>query len=684
MPELDELLRDPGLRVLAGDLNHGFLAPAVLDRAGNAVIRLPHIPLVTEDLPASVRDGHLRQALTCALDLAEAHGCRLVVVENLGFSDMRARGRERYGSAEWFRKVVCGMPTAQVRDRLVAMAARRSVAVAGIPGAYSSISSIWGAEHWQAPLSTNLSTKQHEVSGHTAAAVVLGRRALGHSARRRPRASPGVTAPDQRIEAAAATWDYGCEAGEDRSCRPGGCDVLFATPPRNGNVAAMSDILQAAVAGASGDELASMEMPESYRAAFVRRDEAQMFAGLDSSEKDPRKSLHVGEVPLPELAPDEAYVAVMASAINFNTVWTSIFEPLPTFGFLDRLAKESVWGGRHALGYHVVGSDASGVVLRTGSLVRNWKPGDRVTIHCNYVDDQDPTAHDDSMLALNQRIWGFETNFGGLADVTVVKANQLMPKPAHLTWEEAAVNALCNSTAYRMLVSRNGAPVAQGDRVLVWGATGGLGSFAVQYVLNAGGIPVGVVSSPEKVELLRALGVDAAIDRSAAGYRFWKDEHTQDESEWRRLRTDIRALVGDDPEIVFEHPGRETMGASVFVCKRAGTIVTCAATTGYMIEYDNRHLWMRLKTIKGSHFANYREAWDANRQVCEGRILPPLSAVFGLPDVGEATFQVQRNLHEGKIGVLCLAPHEGLGIDDPELRERVGEDRITLFRRYDA
>ena len=107
-----------------------------------------------------------------------------------------------------------------------------------------------------------------------------------------------------------------------------------------------------------------------------------------------------------------------------------------------------------------------------------------MTVHCNYVDDQDPSAHDDSMLAVNQRIWGFETNFGGLADVAVVKANQLMPKPAHLTWEEAAVNALCNSTAYRMLVSPNGAPVTQGDTVLVWGATGGLGSFAVQYVLQ--------------------------------------------------------------------------------------------------------------------------------------------------------------------------------------------------------
>ena len=316
-------------------------------------------------------------------------------------------------------------------------------------------------------------------------------------------------------------------------------------------------------------------------------------------------------------------MAVMASSINFNTVWTSIFEPLPTFGFLDRLGKEGTWGSRHALDYHVVGSDAAGVVLRTGSAVRNWKVGDKVTVQCNYVDDQDPSAHDDSMLAANQRIWGFETNFGGLADVTVVKANQLMPKPTHLSWEEAAVNALCNSTSYRMLVSHNGAAMAQGDKVLVWGASGGLGSFAVQYVLNGGGTPIGVVSSPEKVALLNDLGVDAVIDRRAAAYRFWSDEHTQDESEWRRFGRDIRELVGGEPDVVFEHPGRQTMGASVFACKRGGVIVTCAATSGYMIEYDNRHLWMKLKTIKGSHFANYREAWEANRLLCQGKILPP-------------------------------------------------------------
>jgi len=446
----------------------------------------------------------------------------------------------------------------------------------------------------------------------------------------------------------------------------------------------MSEILQAVVDGASGADLTGMSLPESYRGAFVLRDEVGMFEGVSSADKDPRKSLHVGDVALPALAPDEAYVAVMASSINFNTVWTSIFERLPTFGFLDRLGKESQWGARHALDYHVVGSDAAGVVLETGSLVRNWRAGDKVTVHCNYVDDQDPSSHDDSMLASNERIWGFETNFGGLADIAVVKANQLMPKPTHLSWEEAAVNALCNSTAYRMLVSHNGAPITQGDRVLVWGASGGLGSFAVQYVMNGGATPIGVVSSKDKVDLLHDIGVAAVIDRKAAGYKFWKDEHTQDESEWRRFGKDIRGLVGDDPDIIFEHPGRQTMGASVFACKRAGTIVTCAATSGYMIEYDNRHLWMKLKTIKGSHFANYREAWDANQLVCDGKILPPLSAVFALSEVGEAAYTVHRNLHEGKIGVLCLAPEEGLGIEDPELRAQIGEDRITAFRRHGA
>jgi crotonyl-CoA reductase len=296
------------------------------------------------------------------------------------------------------------------------------------------------------------------------------------------------------------------------------------------------------------------------------------------------------------------------------------------------------------------------------------------------VDDQDPSSHNDSMLGSNQRIWGYETNFGGLADLSVVKANQLMPKPRHLSWEEAAVNALCNSTSYRMLVSDNGARMKQGDVVLIWGATGGIGAYAVQYVLNGGGIPVGVVSSPDKAAILRSMGCEAVIDRAAAGYRFWKEDGTQDPSEWRRLGGDIRSLVGEDPDIVFEHPGRSTFGASMYVVKKGGTVVTCAATSGYMLEFDNRFFWNRLKRLVGSHFANYQEAWAANRLIAKGMVHPVLSRTFPLVEAGEAAREVHRNQHEGKIGVRCLAPRDGMGIDDPDMRERVGEAALTRFR----
>jgi crotonyl-CoA reductase len=444
----------------------------------------------------------------------------------------------------------------------------------------------------------------------------------------------------------------------------------------------MQEILDAIQSGATGDDIANLSVPESTRAAHVLRSEADMWEGVESWDKDPRKSLHVGELPLPELAPDEVVIAVMASSINFNTVWTSIFEPLPTFGFLDRLGKESVWGARHAQDFHIVGSDASGVVLRTGSAVRNWKPGDRIVAHCNHVDDQDPSAHNDSMLAANQRIWGFETNYGGLADLSIVKANQLMPKPAHLTWEESAVNGLCASTSYRMLVGDHAGRMKQGDNVFIWGATGGIGAYATQLVINGGGTPIGVVSSESRVKLLNAMGCDAVIDRKAENYQFWSDEVTQDESEWRRLGKKVRSLVGEDPDIVFEHPGRSTMGASVFITKKGGKIVTCAATSGYMIEYDNRHLWMKLKSIISSHFANYQEAWEMNRLIDKGAIQPVMSEVFALDQVGEAALKVHHNEAEGKIGVLCLAPEAGQGVTDPAKREAIGEDKITLYQRH--
>jgi crotonyl-CoA reductase len=443
----------------------------------------------------------------------------------------------------------------------------------------------------------------------------------------------------------------------------------------------VKQILDAILAGdTSAEDYAALELPESYRAVTVHKDETEIFDGLESRDKDPRKSLHVEDVPLPELGPGEAYVAVMASAINYNTVWTSIFEPMATFGFLERYGRLSPLGKRHDLPYHVIGSDLAGVVLKTGAGVHAWKPGDEVVAHCLSVELESPDGHNDTMLDPEQRIWGFETNFGGLADIALVKSNQLMPKAKHLTWEEAASPGLVNSTAYRQLVSRNGAGMKQGDNVLIWGASGGLGGYATQYALNGGATPVCVVSSAEKADVCRRMGAELIINRREADYRFWKDETTQDPKEWRRLGNDIRELTGgEDVDIVFEHPGRETFGASVFAARKGGTIVTCASTTGFLHEYDNRYLWMNLKRIIGSHFANYREAWEANRLIVKGRIHPTLSNTYSMDEVGQAAYDVHRNLHQGKVGVLCLAPEPGLGVSDEQMRA-AHLDEINRFR----
>ncbi len=206
----------------------------------------------------------------------------------------------------------------------------------------------------------------------------------------------------------------------------------------------------------------------------------------------------------------------------------------------------------------------------------------------------------------------------------------------------------------------------QGDNVLIWGASGGLGGFATQYALNGGATPVCVVSNEEKAQIARSMGAELIINRAEEGYKFWKDEHTQDPKEWRRFGKRIRELTGgEDIDIVFEHPGRETFGASVFVTRKGGTITTCASTTGYMHEYDNRYLWMNLKRIISSHFANYRESWEANRLIAKGMIHPTLSRTYPLEDVGQAALDVHKNQHQGKVGVLCLAPEEGLGVLQP-------------------
>ena len=357
-------------------------------------------------------------------------------------------------------------------------------------------------------------------------------------------------------------------------------------------------------------------------------------------------------MPLPELGPGEALVAVMASAINYNTVWTSIFEPVSDLR-LPRALRPALAASakRHDLPYHVVGSDLAGVVLQTGPGVHAWKPGDEVVAHCLSVELESPDGHNDTMLDPEQRIWGFETNFGGLAEIALVKSNQLMPKPRppHLGGGRRPGPGQLHG------VPPAGQP--QRRRHEAGRQRADLGRLAAASAASrrstpstAAPTPVCVVSNEEKAEICRSDGRRADHQPLRGGLQVLEGRaHPGPEGVAPLRQATIRELTGgEDVDIVFEHPGRETFGASVYVARKGGTIVTCASTSGYMHEYDNRYLWMNLKRIIGSHFANYRESWEANRLIAKGMIHPTLSRTYALEDVGQAALDVHRNAPPGQ------------------------------------
>ena len=184
------------------DVNHGHLAMAVVAPDGNVLGTPATIPLDLAGRPTSTRDGRLRAAISALITSAGEHGARAIVIENLDFAATRAEGRERAGTrpslgrrGRAFRRMVTGIPTGKFRGRLGQMASNAGLHVIVVDPAYTSR---WGAEHWLGPL------REHhpETTGHHAAALVTGRRGLGHRARRR--AAGNRTAPEEAARPAPA------------------------------------------------------------------------------------------------------------------------------------------------------------------------------------------------------------------------------------------------------------------------------------------------------------------------------------------------------------------------------------------------------------------------------------------------------------------------------------------------
>ncbi len=384
------------------------------------------------------------------------------------------------------------------------------------------------------------------------------------------------------------------------------------------------------------------ELPKTM-AAWVIREERQ---------GEPIEAFQLEEMEVPEPGAFEVTVRVMAAGVNFNNVWAALGQPVSVFRYHDE-------------DHHIGGSDASGVVWKVGEGVTRWKPGDEVVIHCNQASYEDVEVHGlDPLAAPSQQIWGYETTWGSFAQFCKVQAQQLLPKPANLTWEEAASYGLTYFTAYRMLIDQ--AKLQAGHRVLIWGAAGGLGVFATQLCAMTGAECVGVVSSAAKGDLVRQLGARDVIDRGEfTGMMRRGGEDAAAEKarfkESRRFCNEVTEKLGGAPDIVFEHVGRATFPTSVLVVKPFGTVVICGATSGYQLDFDVRYLWMRQKRIVGSHFANAWECHRANELIDQGKIRPVLWRTLGFDGVAEAHQLMYKNEHLGKIAILVGADSEGLG-----------------------
>ncbi len=368
---------------------------------------------------------------------------------------------------------------------------------------------------------------------------------------------------------------------------------------------------------------------------------------------EPIDAMQLEEVEVPEPGAFEVIVRVMAAGVNFNNVWASLGQPV------------SVFRSHPEVDHHIGGSDASGVVWKCGEGVTKWAPGDEVVVHCNQASYEDVEVHGlDPLAAPSQRIWAYETSWGSFAQFCKVQAQQLIRKPANLTWEESASYGLTYFTAYRMLIDK--CEVQPGDRVLIWGAAGGLGVFATQLCRLAGARSVGVVSSPEKGELVKELGAVDYIDRREFEGMMRRGGETDEEEaarfkESRRFCKRVSELLGGPPDVVFEHVGRATFPTSVLAVKTFGKVVICGATSGYNLDFDVRYLWMRQKEIVGSHFANAYEATRANELIDQGHIRPVLWKTVRFEEVADAHQCMRENRHCGKTAVLVGAEREGLG-----------------------
>jgi NADPH:quinone reductase-like Zn-dependent oxidoreductase len=334
--------------------------------------------------------------------------------------------------------------------------------------------------------------------------------------------------------------------------------------------------------------------------------------------------LQYTDIPDPEPGPYEVLIQVKAAGANFNDVWARRGMP-----------------GMKVIFPHVSGSDVAGVVAALGSEVSGsgfgsspLQVGDEVVVHpglsCRTCDF---CVTGQEFFCRQFRIWGFQSgpNDGGHSEYVTLPAVNALPKPANLSFEEAASMPLVLETAWRMLVTR--AKIQPGEHVLIWGGVGGLGTMAIQICRLYGANPIPVVGGSEKVALAEQLGAVNVIDRKS-----------QD------VVAEVKAITGKvGADVVFEHSGEETWPTSMAALRWGGRLVVCGASTGFAAVTDLRFLWNKQQNLLGSHLSNKAELSAALRAVESGAIKPVIDQVLPLSEVGKGQQLMEDLKVQGKV-----------------------------------
>lgn len=340
-----------------------------------------------------------------------------------------------------------------------------------------------------------------------------------------------------------------------------------------------------------------------------------MLKAVYFNEHGKNSVLKFGDFPDPSINDGEVIVKVKAASINHLDLWIraglrNLSVPLP----------------------HILGADIAGEISKVGGMVKNISKGDEVVVspgiscgRCEYC-----LSGADNFCPEYGIIGGYERN-GGYAEYVSVPAQNIIPKPKRLSFEQAAALPLTFLTAWHMLVGR--AKIRMGESVLVVAAGSGVGTAAVLIAKLFGATVIATAGTDKKAEKAKEAGADFSLNHSIDDY-----------SEQVRDFTGRRGV-----DIVIDHVGATTWQRSLKALTHGGRIVTCGATSGADGVTDIRQLYRRQLTVLGSFMGSKGELLEVMRFVDRGKLKPIVDRVFPLQDAAKGHDLMESRQHFGKI-----------------------------------